>query len=384
MTGRERFLTALMGGMPDRVPIFDFLDSNLFIQRVIGRKPEAYNARDVMEATLALGLDGAFIGYGGFGGYDTTEEAPLAENRYRDEWGTVWEKNGFSWPSDAPVDHPLKDREDLRTYRMPDPELPGRMDEIRTAQRMSAGRVAVIGGVQGPLTTAILLCGLTNLFTKIVDDPAFVTEVFRLSNRYFSVAVRRMMEEKVDVICVPEDLGFASGPFLSVDLFRRLLLPHVAELFAPAVAAGVPTFLHCDGNIDQYMEDLAAIGFHGLHPIQRTAGLSMKRMRERFGSRLCLIGNVDSSHTLVHGAPEQIIYETLETIRDGGLSGGLILASDSDIRNEMPYENVHLMFKTALAFGAYPVDRAALEAEMTRCALRGAGAAPAAGQGGHA
>ena len=79
-------------------------------------------------------LDGAFIGYGG------SEEAPLGENRYRDEWGTVWEKTGFSWPSNAPVDHPLM------KYTMRDPELPGRMSEIRLAQELAGGRAAVIGG----------------------------------------------------------------------------------------------------------------------------------------------------------------------------------------------------------------------------------------------
>jgi hypothetical protein len=61
MTGKQRFVTALKGGTPDGVPIFDFLDSNLFIERVIGWKPEAYNAQDVIEATLAYGLEGALI-----------------------------------------------------------------------------------------------------------------------------------------------------------------------------------------------------------------------------------------------------------------------------------------------------------------------------------
>ena len=120
MTGKQRFVTALKGGIPDRLPLFDFLDSNLFIQRVIGRKPEAYLARDVMEATLTYGLDGAFIGYGGFGGYDSTAELALGENHYRDEWGTVWEKTTYSWPSDAPVDHPLKEWSDLKKYRLPE------------------------------------------------------------------------------------------------------------------------------------------------------------------------------------------------------------------------------------------------------------------------
>jgi len=372
MTGKQRFVTALKGGTPDRLPIFDFLDSNRFIERVIGRRPETYNARDVMEATLAYGLEGAFIGYGGFGGYSTTAEFALDENRYRDEWGTVWEKTDYSWPSDAPVGYPITDWNDLKRYRLPDPELPGRMAEIKLAQEMAGEEVAVIGGVQGPLTTAILISGLTNIFTKIIDDPAFVTEVFRLSNEYFKVAVRKMIEASVDVICVPEDLGFVSGPFFSVDHFRRLLLPYLADLFSEALAAGVPTFLHCDGNINEYLDDLLSIGFDGLHPIQKTANMSMKRVRERFGAKLCLIGNVDSSHALVYGTDEQIVAETLETILEGGLEGALILASDSDIRNEMPYEKVDLMFKTGLRYGKYPIDVEALNAALRTCEAAGA------------
>jgi uroporphyrinogen decarboxylase len=371
MRGKQRFLTALKGGTPDRVPIFDFLDSNLFIEKVIGRRPEAYNARDVMEATLACGLEGAFIGYGGFGGYDSTAEVALDENRYRDEWGTVWEKTDYSWPSDAPVDYPIKDWSDLKAYRLPDPELPERMTEIKLAQEMAGDEVAVIGGVQGPLTTAILISGLTNVFTKILDDPAFVTEIFKLSNEYFKVAVRKMIEARVDVICVPEDLGFVTGPFFSVDHFRRLLLPFLADLFSEAIAAGVPTFLHCDGNINRYLDDLVSIGFDGLHPIQKTAGMSMKTVREKYGSKLCLIGNVDSSHTLVYGTDEQIVVETLETILEGGLEGALILASDSDIRNEMPYEKVDLMFKTALRYGRYPIDVETLGAALAECEAAG-------------
>jgi len=367
MTGKQRFVTALKGGKPDRVPIFDFLDSNLFIERLIGRRPEAYNARDVMEATLAYGLEGAFIGYGGFGGYDSTEETALDENRYRDEWGTVWEKTDYSWPSDAPVGYPVKERSDLKRYRLPDPELPERMGEIRLAQEMAGEAVAVVGGVQGPLTTAILISGLTNVFTKILDDPGFVTELFRLSNDYFKVAVRRMIEARVDVICVPEDLGFVSGPFFSLEHFRRLLLPYLAELFEVAIAAGVPTFLHCDGNVNEYLGDLVSIGFDGLHPIQKTAGMSMRRVRERFGSRLCLIGNVDSSHTLVHGSDERIVAETLSTILEGGQEGALILASDSDVRNEMPYEKVDLMFRTARRYGGYPLDLEAIGAALREC-----------------
>ncbi|TFG58867.1 MAG: hypothetical protein E4H36_14845, partial [Spirochaetales bacterium] len=347
MTGRERFLTALTGGIPDRVPIFDFLDSQVFIERITGRWPQAYNAKDVMDATLSYGLDGAFIGYGGFGGFDTTEEQEIDEKHYRDEWGTVYEKSAYSWPTDAPVDFPIKGREDLKKYRLPDPELPERLSEIRLAQSMAGDRAAIVGGVSGPLTTATLICGLTNIFTWAYDDPELVREIFRLSNEYYLAAVKKLIGAKVDVICIPEDLGFASAPFFGLDQFRKLLLPFIEELFDLAAGGGVPAFLHCDGNINLYLDDLAAMKLNGLHPIQRTAGMSIKTVREKYGRRLCLIGNVDSSHTLVRGGSGEIICQTLEVIRDAGCEGSLILASDSDLRNEMPFEKVDLMFRTA-------------------------------------
>jgi len=370
VTGKERFITALRGGIPDRIPIFDFIDSPNFIQRVIGRKPEDYCAQDIMEVSLKYGFDAAFIGYGGFGGYDTTQEYELDADHYRDEWGTVYKKTSYSWPIDAPVGHPVNDRKDLRKYKMPDPELPERMAEIRIAQELAGDKVAVVGGVQGPLTTAILVSGLTNVFSKIIDDPDFVKELFRLSNEYFKVAVKKMVEARVDVICVPEDLGFASAPFFSVSHFRTLLLPFLEELFVEAIKHNVPTFLHCDGNINEYLDDLVAIGFNGLHPIQRTAGMSIRKVRAKFGPELCLIGNVDSSHTLVFGSEQEIMRETLETIRDGALQGGMVLASDSDIRDEMPYEKVDVMFKTGLEYGKYPIDINIIEEGLKRCSQK--------------
>jgi uroporphyrinogen decarboxylase len=363
----QRFITALTGGMPDRVPIFDFIDSTAFIERITGRKPEDYRAQDIMEVTLAYGFDGAFIGYGGFGGYDTTGEFALDDLHYRDEWGTVYEKTTYSWPIDAPIDFPVKDRGDLKRYRPPDPDLPERMEEIRLAQELARGQVAIVGGVQGPLTTAILIGGLTNVLTKIIDDPSFVRELFKLSNEYFRVAVHRMIEARVDVICIPEDLGFASGPFFSPLHFREYLLPFIEDLFDEAIRAGVPTFLHCDGNITLYLDDLLSIGFNGLHPVQRTACMSVREIREKYGTRICLIGNVDSSHTLVYGTENRVVYETLETIRDGGLEGGLILASDSDLRDEMSLKNIDLMFKTALEYGNYPLDTEAIDERMKQC-----------------
>jgi len=367
MNGRERFLTALTGGVPDRVPIFDFLDSPSFIERVIGRRPEQYLAEDILECTLAYGFDAAFLGYGGFGGYDPTAGNTLAEDCYRDEWGTVYKKSKVSWPMDSPIDFPIKDSNDLRRYRPPDPYRPERMEQIHLAQAMAGHRAAIVGGIQGPLTTGILLCGLETIFAKIVEEPAFVEEVFRLSNEYFVVAVQRMIADDVDAICVAEDLGSTQGPFMSRRHFCQLLRPFLKELFDETLRLDTPCFLHSCGNIMAILDDVISLGMNGLHPMQRGAGMSIKEVRARCGNRLCLLGNVDSSHALVYGSDNEIVRQTLEVIHDGATCGAAVLASDSDIRDEMPYEKVDLMFQCGLQYGKYPIDIEAVNARMQVC-----------------
>nr|MBC8389838.1 hypothetical protein [Actinomycetota bacterium] len=65
--------------------------------------------------------------------------------------------------------------------------------------------------------------------------------------------------------------------------------------------------------------------------------------------------NVDSSHTLPLRDKEEVVKETKECIKIGAPGGGYILASDSDIRDDMPVENVLTMFETGRKYGEYPI-----------------------------
>lgn len=101
---------------------------------------------------LALDHDGVWLPFGGFSGF---QPKFLAENVYVDEWGTTYQKNESSWPINAPIDYPIKSRQDLAKYRPPDPTLPGRDSEILTAARMENDGIAILGGVLGPFIRAM-------------------------------------------------------------------------------------------------------------------------------------------------------------------------------------------------------------------------------------
>ena len=182
MTPRERFLAALRRQPVDRVPIYDFLFQRPLFTELIGRTPASFNARDAMDLTVKLGLDGVWIPFGAFAGW--TPES-LGEHVYKDEWGTTFETNASSWPIDAPIAYPLPNRAALAGYTPPDAGAEGRLTEIETAVAMNRAlgenAVAVFGGVGGPLTTTWMLVGYEDICLSLYDDPAFIEEVAQLA-----------------------------------------------------------------------------------------------------------------------------------------------------------------------------------------------------------
>ena len=254
MKRKERFLAALRGEAADRVPLFDFLFQQPLFEALIGHSPEGYNGEDAIRCALALDHDGVWLPFGGFSGY---RPEYLAENVYRDEWGTVYQKTASSWPIDAPIDYPIRTRADLKEYSPPDPTLPGRIADIKVARDMDNDGIALLGGVQGPLTTLWLLMGYESISYALYEDPGLITELCRMSNEFFKEAARRSVEAGCVGIWVSEDLGDSSRGFFRLEHYRDYLLPPFVEIVDYVDSLGVPALLHSCGHISEYLEDLA-------------------------------------------------------------------------------------------------------------------------------
>ena len=129
MKSHERFVTALNGGTPDRVPVFDFLFSPQLQKELLGHTTELYDGESQVKLAALLGLDAQFIPVNGYCGFE--DEPHPWGSHYKDEWGVTYVKNG--WPVMLQTDVPVKNREDWKNYRMPDPKSPLRVKMIRDA-----------------------------------------------------------------------------------------------------------------------------------------------------------------------------------------------------------------------------------------------------------
>lgn len=353
MIPRARFLAALRHDPVDRVPLFDFLFQKPLFKAMIGREPDTYNARDAMACTFALGLDAVWIPFGAFAGWQPPR---LAADVYQDEWGTTYQTNEASWPLDAPIAYPIRSRQDLVGYAPPDPKLPGRLDEIEEAiaiNSLSAQPVAILGGVGGPFTQSWMLTGYEGICLKIYDDPGFLRELAALNNAYALPAVSAMARAGVDGIIISEDLGDSTREFMRLEHFRTLYLPYIAEIVEAIKAAGLPAILHSCGHISGYLDDLVALGLDAIHPLQRTAGMELAAVKRDYGSRICIIGNIDSSRTLPFGTADDVAREVREALEIAMPGGGYVLASDHSLHDGIPVANILTMFQVAREEGVY-------------------------------
>ena len=348
MNRKQRFLAALNHHIPDRVPLFDFLFQQPLYTALIGHAPESYNGADAVRCALALDHDGVWLPFGGFSGY---QPRYLRENVYVDEWGTTYQKNEASWPLDAPVDFPIKTRADLKSYRVPDPSLPGRDAEIRAAREMGNDEIALLGGVSGPLTTIWNLMGYEAISYTLYEDPELLSELARIAVDFNKEAARRSVEAGCVALWVSEDLGDSSRGFFRLPQYRKILLPPFAELVEYIDGLGVPVLMHSCGHIRDYLPDLAQTKITAIHPLQRTAGMDLQQVKQQYGERFCIIGNIDSSRTLPYGTPEDVAAEVRQAIKIAAPGGGYILASDHSLHDGISVENIQTMFRVGAEFG---------------------------------
>lgn len=357
MTSKERFLTALKCKQPDRVPIFDFLFSQKMYKEVLGYLPNTYNAKDAIDLSLAMGYDGVWIP---FGYYETTsQKTELKENISVSPWGTTFQYTGASWPIGAPIDYPIKSHEDFENYEPPRLSSTGVRiihEQVKDVLKIAKGRLATLGGVEGPFTPAWMLTGLELFSIFLHENPNVIVSLVKMATEYNLASGKAQIEGGVDGIFISDDWGFDTGLFISPVHFKKYVLPFYRQLVQTFKKMGIPVLMHNDGNLNQIIEDLVNTGIDAYHPVEKKAMMSLKEMKKRYSNRLCLIGNVDSSSTLPYGSEEKIEKEVVKCLRIAAPRGGYICASDHSLHDDIPLRSVLKMIETVKKYGKYPID----------------------------
>jgi uroporphyrinogen-III decarboxylase len=115
---------------------------------------------------------------------------------------------------------------------------------------------------------------------------------------------------------------------------------------------GMPVFKHACGNNWKLLDMFVEIGFACYQSIQASAGMDLARVKERYGSALCLWGGVQVEH-LVSGTAADIRADVAAAMAAGKPGGGYIFGSSHSIAVGTKYDNFMTMIDAFLASAYY-------------------------------
>lgn len=341
MNSYQRVVTALQLSEPDRVPVIEFVIDPRVWQAI---DPEAIDTADfcVRAGLDSVGCGAVFRKVGEDGPYFT------------DEWGVTYKENPEVVKH--PVKGPISSLEDLRTYRPPDPDAPGRLGDLPELVRRYKGEKAIIFHHRAAFMWSCYLLGIDNLLMAFLIDKKLARATLQMVAEVNQAIIRRAIRTGADVIVLGDDYASNSGPLMSPEVFREFILPHLQQTTDIIHEEGAYCIKHTDGNIWPILDMIVDTGADGLNPIEPAAGMDMGEVKKVYGDRICLVGNIDCTDLLCRQSPEAVRKAVKECIRAGAPGGGFMLSSSNSIHSSVKPENFMAMIAAAREFGRYPIS----------------------------
>jgi len=156
-----------------------------------------------------------------------------------------------------------------------------------------------------------------------------------------------------DIIGIGGDLAYKNGPMISPDKYHRFVLPFMQKESREFHKKGAYSMIASDGDLMPIAQDyFISSGVDAAREIE-PGPTDRSEVKEKFGDRICLNGNVDCGRTLGLLGPRDVLRETLECISLWAPGGGHIISSSNTISPNVKPENFLAMWKAIFAHGAY-------------------------------
>lgn len=352
MNSRERVFRVLSGAIPDRIPLSDsYWETTIDRWRAEGL-PADVAPEDYFGTNEIVRIAG-----------DYTMQMPERVLEETESTRTYWDSDGalrrdlhlpegwtsqwldFSIRDCADWEH-LRHWMDFRSSRIP----PSARREYRRARN---GERFVCYSSHACFHPTWMRIGMEHMLVAMLEDPAFVHELFAAHAQLVIDIYDNMCAQGMvfDGAFLADDLGYRSAPLISPGLYRDLVLPHHKRLCDRFAEDGLKTVLHSDGRVTPLIPYFLEAGFAALHPLEVKAGLDVAKLKQEYGDRLVLFGNIDAR--ALSGAREQIEAEIATKIPAAKAGGGYIYHSDHSVPNAVSLENYAFAIELVKQYGAY-------------------------------
>ncbi|MGC9323816.1 MAG: uroporphyrinogen decarboxylase family protein [Desulfomonilia bacterium] len=361
MDGKNRIQTALERGQPDMVPIWEMAYNE---PSIIGIARYFLEDTDLPEPKLNMDMNDTerfqllnglitFVRELDIDGVTAVSLAPrerIDRQHMKDAIGVVYHLSDVGEP--YPVDGPISGPSDLSGYRMRSPQESDFL--MLDVLRGSFPDRAVAYHMPATFKLSWTLRGtMERLLMDYIRNPKFVHDLARVVTDHCFEVIDIALKKGADFLICEGDLAHNPGPLMSPRHYDEFIGPYHQEICDHVHRQGGKIVKHSDGNLTPLVPGLLNAGFDGIHPIQPQC-MDIGETKQKFGSRACILGNIDCSFLLVFGTPEEVKQSVKETIAAAAPGGGYIISSSNSIHPGCRPENYLAMVEAARAYGKYP------------------------------
>jgi len=383
MNSKERVWAALNHEPVDRVPIHAVAVDGVICDGVLGKPPRsAFDVFDeleqqypddwvdrvnsimteieinvfsrAIETGAAIGYDTCGVGYIPFKFENKEEMTDIFGRKYK-----IINLDGNIFP--YYIDGQIKNKEDWDNFPKPDLNEHFRQAKkfFRTIQRHKKKFVNPdfcmmaqddFASVFPPVWQGM---GMGPFARALRKDPKLIQERFEQTTEFVLGVFKVYADLGAKIFFEGGDIAFKSGPLINPKYIDKYVLPCMKRVTEAVHEWGGKIIFHSDGDITSLLDFVLEAGFDGLHCLEPPY-VDLELVKKKVGDKLCLLGNIDTSHILVKGTQKEVEDAVKDAVRKLGRGGGYML-SPSNSHPDMTYQNIKWMIEATKNYGVYPL-----------------------------
>ncbi|MHB1152182.1 MAG: uroporphyrinogen decarboxylase family protein [Eubacteriales bacterium] len=389
MTKRERIITAMSHGVPDRIPVAPDFSAMIpcrrsglpFYDVLLYGKQQLWKL--YLDACKYFGTEAWFI-YGAIGyKYENSSEhvfeVEKLENRrlisiseIKTPAGSLYQKGiHFEDECDTAVEKMIKNlRQDLPKMKYIFPKAVGYDRTVYDEQVKALGD-------EGVMAVTIMPPGL-HIFNSYFDgsleaavvayyeEPELFHELCEMYERQQMSHLEIALDLKVDSILTG---GSGSITLQSPAIWEELSLPFLKKATEMCSQAGVISGIHSCGkemHVVKTCAEMTKLDYINPLEIAPMGDCDLAECKRLYGDKLCLMGNLHTTNVMLSKNKNLVRLESLKAIRDAGENGNFVLSTGDQCGRDTPDENIIEMVNVSKEFGEYPLNIERIECEIER------------------
>ncbi len=174
----------------------------------------------------------------------------------------------------------------------------------------------------------------TDALTSLLEEPEACYDFFGAIADYKIQLHEQIIKHfKPDILMFHDDYGGGHGLFMSPDVWRELIKPHLKRIVDHCHAHGVIFQMHCCGYMAPLLDDMIELGIQTWHLVH----VSNKpvELYQKYGKKITFVdGMLDNQMIVSDYATEEQIRKMIRDTVDGICPGGapVVMSANANLR----------------------------------------------------